>query len=89
MSTPVIGGRLRYQESCGTVRYVGQVSGTKAVWIGVEWDDPRRGRHDGSKDGVRYFECTYVQLVVESGCAPTHKNTVCRWLGHLSVYLSR
>ena len=26
-------------------------------WFGVEWDDSSRGRHDGTKDGVRYFHC--------------------------------
>lgn len=37
----------------GTVRYVGEVSGTKGEWIGVEWDDEGRGRHDGTHDGKR------------------------------------
>ena len=37
----------------GTVRYVGEVAGTKGEWIGVEWDDEGRGRHDGSHDGTR------------------------------------
>jgi len=23
----------------------------------VEWDDPTRGKHDGSHAGVRYFTC--------------------------------
>merc|ERR1712027_163356 len=39
----------------GTVRYVGEVAGTKGEWIGVEWDDEGRGRHDGPHDGKRYF----------------------------------
>ena len=43
----------------GTVRYVGEVAGTKGQWVGVEWDDESRGRHDGTHDGkrlVRYDE---------------------------------
>ena len=24
-------------------------------WLGVEWDDPSRGKHDGSHNGQRYF----------------------------------
>ena len=50
--------------SRGTVRYVGGVATSKnpeTVWIGVEWDDATRGKHDGSveKDGTttRYFRC--------------------------------
>ncbi|XP_077574377.1 tubulin-specific chaperone E isoform X2 [Stigmatopora nigra] len=27
------------------------------VWLGVEWDDPSRGKHDGCHQGVRYFAC--------------------------------
>lgn len=28
----------------------------KGEWIGIDWDDPARGKHDGSVDSVRYFE---------------------------------
>ncbi|KAI6045604.1 hypothetical protein EDC04DRAFT_3053971 [Pisolithus marmoratus] len=41
----------------GTIKYVGPVDGTSGVWYGVEWDDPNRGKHDGAKDGRRYFTC--------------------------------
>ncbi|KAJ3515736.1 hypothetical protein NLJ89_g1578 [Agrocybe chaxingu] len=27
------------------------------IWLGVEWDDPARGKHSGSKDGKQYFTC--------------------------------
>lgn len=27
------------------------------LWLGVEWDHPSRGKHDGSHDGVQYFTC--------------------------------
>ena len=26
-------------------------------WVGIEWDDSSRGKHDGSKNGVSYFCC--------------------------------
>uniref|UniRef100_A0A665SYK2 Tubulin-specific chaperone E n=1 Tax=Echeneis naucrates TaxID=173247 RepID=A0A665SYK2_ECHNA len=49
--------------SCGgeraTVRYVGPVPPTAGVWVGVEWDDPDRGKHDGSHEGVQYFTCRH------------------------------
>ncbi|KAI9864795.1 MAG: hypothetical protein M1813_002565 [Trichoglossum hirsutum] len=40
-----------------TVRYVGTVEGTKGDWLGVEWDDPSKGKHSGMHDGKRYFQC--------------------------------
>uniref|UniRef100_A0A8C4F2S0 Tubulin-specific chaperone E n=1 Tax=Dicentrarchus labrax TaxID=13489 RepID=A0A8C4F2S0_DICLA len=49
--------------SCGgeraTVRYVGPVPPTAGLWLGVEWDNPERGKHDGSHDGVQYFTCRH------------------------------
>ncbi|EIM89769.1 uncharacterized protein STEHIDRAFT_166103 [Stereum hirsutum FP-91666 SS1] len=61
--TPSIGTRIALSGYLGTIRYVGEVEGTKGTWLGVEWDDPSRGRHDGVKDGKRYFTC----LVPNSG----------------------
>ncbi|XP_060797024.1 tubulin-specific chaperone E [Neoarius graeffei] len=42
-----------------TVRYVGTVPPTTGLWLGVEWDNPERGKHDGSHEGVRYFTCSH------------------------------
>ncbi|MBE3047814.1 hypothetical protein IMZ48_35950 [Candidatus Bathyarchaeota archaeon] len=56
-SAPEIGQRRSYDGLVCTVRYVGEVAGTSGVWLGVEWDDPTRGKHDGSHKGVKYFEC--------------------------------
>jgi tubulin-specific chaperone E len=25
-------------------------------WVGVEWDNKDRGKHDGTIDGIKYFE---------------------------------
>ncbi len=44
-----------HSSSRATVRFVGAVGDTAGTWVGVEWDDPERGRHDGSHGGVRYF----------------------------------
>ena len=54
---PDVGTRIVYSGHVGTIRFVGQVGGTKGTWFGVEWDDPKRGKHDGVKDGKRYFTC--------------------------------
>uniref|UniRef100_A0A1A9WDV0 CAP-Gly domain-containing protein n=1 Tax=Glossina brevipalpis TaxID=37001 RepID=A0A1A9WDV0_9MUSC len=45
------GARIKIVENSGTVRYVGEVSGYKGTWLGIEWDDPRRGKHNGTVNG--------------------------------------
>lgn len=54
-----IGHRLSFDGALCTVRWVGDVPGTSGTWLGVEWDDQARGKHDGSHKGVRYFTCIY------------------------------
>ncbi|KAI1357096.1 Thioesterase/thiol ester dehydrase-isomerase [Xylaria sp. FL0043] len=56
-ASPQIGDRLSYDGATCTVRYIGEVAGTSGTWLGVEWDDAARGKHDGSHKGVRYFTC--------------------------------
>ncbi|CAI5467924.1 unnamed protein product [Closterium sp. Yama58-4] len=51
----------------GTVRYVGPVDGHKGEWVGVEWDDPSRGKHDGVVTGKRYFQCEMVPAGTPAG----------------------
>jgi hypothetical protein len=63
---PNVGERVRDKAgtSTGTVRYVGTVHTSKNEhlnWVGVEWDDITRGKHDGwlagPGGGERYFSC--------------------------------
>ncbi|KAF7589672.1 hypothetical protein BBP40_003964 [Aspergillus hancockii] len=49
--------RRSYNSNLCTVRYAGKVEGTTGEWLGVEWDDPTRGKHSGEHQGVRYFTC--------------------------------
>ncbi|KAM3968531.1 tubulin-binding cofactor E [Aphomia sociella] len=51
-----IGCRVKCGEEFGTVKFIGEVQGYKGVWYGVEWDDPARGKHDGSVDDIQYFK---------------------------------
>ena len=51
----LIGRRFCVEEKKGTILYQGPVGATKGEWLGVEWDDPSRGKHDGAHEGVRYF----------------------------------
>ncbi|TFK42454.1 hypothetical protein BDQ12DRAFT_275920 [Crucibulum laeve] len=57
MHLPEVGTRLNYSGHLGTVKFVGSVNNTTGVWIGVEWDEAERGKHDGVKDNKRYFSC--------------------------------
>ncbi|XP_068178574.1 tubulin-specific chaperone E isoform X2 [Antennarius striatus] len=54
-----VGRRVSCRGERATVRYVGPVPPTQGLWLGVEWDHPGRGKHDGSHDGVRFFTCRH------------------------------
>ncbi|KAJ3614270.1 hypothetical protein NHX12_017844 [Muraenolepis orangiensis] len=54
-----LGRRVSCEGDRGTVRYAGEVPPTAGLWLGVEWDNAERGKHDGSYDGVRYFTCRH------------------------------
>ncbi|CAG5946433.1 unnamed protein product [Menidia menidia] len=54
-----VGRRVSCGGELGTVRYVGPVPPTAGLWLGVEWDNPARGKHDGSHEGARYFTCRH------------------------------
>ncbi|KAK4215275.1 hypothetical protein QBC37DRAFT_472191 [Rhypophila decipiens] len=65
------GQRRCYDGALCTVRYSGEVAGTSGVWLGVEWDDPSRGKHDGQHKGVRYFSCKSKSPTAASFVRPT------------------
>ncbi|EPQ57923.1 hypothetical protein GLOTRDRAFT_71849 [Gloeophyllum trabeum ATCC 11539] len=72
-TSPPVGARIALNNSLGTVRYVGPVDGTHGTWLGVEWDDPQRGKHDGCKDGTRYFRCATDHPTAASFIRPAVK----------------
>ncbi|XP_046578661.1 tubulin-specific chaperone E-like [Haliotis rubra] len=51
-----VGNRILSDGSFGTVKYIGQVPPTKGIWLGVDWDEPDRGKHNGTHEGKQYFE---------------------------------
>lgn len=53
-----VGQRVVIAKHKGTVRYIGGVNSQQGVWVGVEWDDASRGKHDGSTGGTQYFTCS-------------------------------
>lgn len=54
-----LGDRVYFNSNYGTIRYTGSLSGKAGTWLGIEWDDPTRGRGDGSVNGNQYFTCRY------------------------------
>ncbi|KAF2447974.1 tubulin-specific chaperone-like protein E [Karstenula rhodostoma CBS 690.94] len=68
-----IGKRLSYDNQLCTVRYIGEVKGTKGEWLGVEWDDSIRGKHSGEHGGIKYFECLNKSTTSGSFIRPTRK----------------
>ncbi|XP_063054035.1 tubulin-specific chaperone E [Engraulis encrasicolus] len=54
-----VGRRIACDGEIATVLFVGMVPPTKGLWLGVEWDNPERGKHDGCHEGVRYFTCSH------------------------------
>ena len=51
------GQRLAFQGDRCTVRYVGKIEGRDGFWLGVEWDNDQKGKHDGAVKGRQYFHC--------------------------------
>ena len=56
-SGPKLGCRVQIGDCRATVKYVGEVESQAGVWVGLEWDDAARGKHDGSTGGCHYFQC--------------------------------
>jgi hypothetical protein len=79
MATDIyMGKRLSFDAQSCTVRYQGQVRGTKGEWLGVEWDDPTRGKHSGEHLGTRYFTCLNPSPTSASFIRPTRKSDIPR-----------
>lgn len=55
----VLGQRVYQQGKYGSIRFLGKLIGNaKAgddLWLGIEWDEEGKGRHNGTVDGRYYF----------------------------------
>ncbi|KAF2862823.1 L domain-like protein, partial [Piedraia hortae CBS 480.64] len=47
--------RLSLKHDLCTVRFIGLINETPC--LGVEWDNPLRGKHSGTHNGIKYFTC--------------------------------
>ncbi|KAK5074344.1 hypothetical protein LTR64_006511 [Lithohypha guttulata] len=68
-----VGRRLSFEGSLCTVRYTGSLAGTKGEWLGVEWDDPSRGKHDGKHKDEQVFTCLSSSSTPASFIRPSRK----------------
>ncbi|XP_069174271.1 tubulin-specific chaperone E-like [Procambarus clarkii] len=58
-SAVMIGSRIECEGARGTVKWIGEIPTTQGQWYGIDWDDAARGRHNGSHNGVKYFETRF------------------------------
>ncbi|XP_035871990.1 tubulin-specific chaperone E isoform X1 [Phyllostomus discolor] len=59
LTPEVIGRRVDVNGERATVLFYGSVPPVAGLWLGVEWDNPERGKHDGSHEGTVYFKCSH------------------------------
>jgi tubulin-folding cofactor B len=53
------GTRVGLENKRGTVRFVGrlnEVDRGKELWLGIDWDKPENGKHDGKLKEKQYFK---------------------------------
>ncbi|KRX90372.1 Tubulin-specific chaperone E [Trichinella pseudospiralis] len=72
----VIGCRVRHRGARGVVKFCGRIGLLDGEWLGIDWDERSRGKHDGTYQNVRYFETSAPQSgsfmrpdTVEYGCS--------------------
>ena len=75
-----VGQRRSYAGALCTVRYYGQLSNTKGLWLGVEWDDTSRGKHEGQHEGQQIFTCLSPSSTAASFLRPSRKPDPARTL---------
>ncbi|XP_077024509.1 tubulin-specific chaperone E isoform X2 [Tamandua tetradactyla] len=59
LTLDVIGRRVEVNGEHATVHFFGLIPPVAGLWLGVEWDNPKRGKHDGSHEGTVYFKCRH------------------------------
>ncbi|KAF6274812.1 tubulin folding cofactor E [Rhinolophus ferrumequinum] len=65
LTSDVIGRRVDVNGEHATIRFYGIVPPVAGLWLGVEWDNPERGKHDGSHEGTVYFKCSQLSKLQE------------------------
>ncbi|GJD05879.1 Tubulin-specific chaperone E [Galdieria sulphuraria] len=68
-----VGHRVEILKERGFVRFIGSLQSSNqdlssTLWVGVEWDNPTRGKHYGTYKDKKYFHCkrnkgSFVKLI--------------------------
>ena len=59
----LLGKRVELNEKTAKIKYVGPIKHKKdykenEIWLGLEWEDKTRGKHNGTVEGFEYFKTT-------------------------------
>ena len=59
----LLGKRVELNEKTAKIKYVGPLKHKKdfkenEIWLGLEWEDKTRGKHNGTVEGFEYFKTT-------------------------------
>ncbi|KAJ1501320.1 hypothetical protein HMI55_003452 [Coelomomyces lativittatus] len=56
----LVSSRVMVNDRLGTVKYLGPIDNLSGEWLGIDWDQPNYGKHDGSYRGKRYFQTKFT-----------------------------
>ena len=59
----LLGKRVELNEKTAMIKYIGPLKHKKdfkenEIWLGLEWEDKSRGKHNGTVEGFEYFKTT-------------------------------
>ena len=62
-TSKLLGKRVELNEKTAKIKYVGPLKhkkdcNEKEIWLGLEWEDKSRGKHNGTVEGFEYFKTT-------------------------------
>ena len=58
-----LGERIEHDGQAATIRYIGPVPDKSESWLGIEYDEPSRGKHSGTVGRVELFDCEYARIL--------------------------
>ena len=79
----LIGQRVELRGKMGSIRYLGKLINNPkagdALWLGIEWDEMGSGKHNGTVDGIKYFEPEFHRSTEEYARGETNNCSFIRY----------